>query len=281
MADMTTTAGMALCLQLQADLLRVQIECGELKEYDLSWLPGGKKVARKDGKFAKKDGGDSAGGSTKSPADNAIASLSRDAKGLSTTEKKGFDATLKEAGSMAGKSTKQALNSLKAAAAKAVKTAKDHPVETAVGVALAVGLAYTGVALVASLNAAIGAEAAAIAEVSESLAVKEAGPLVEKFIEHAVAESKFLVDEGLVAAKDVMTRSEIVETMKGITDSQLAAVKIDLAKGTRVAMREMATYQAVVNVFNTARLAVVAGVSASFLSQKKDAEQAAKRLKEI
>ena len=41
-------------LQCQIDLVRLQIECAELKEYDLSWLPGGKKVTRSAGRFAKK-----------------------------------------------------------------------------------------------------------------------------------------------------------------------------------------------------------------------------------
>ena len=43
-------------LQCQIDLVRLQIECAELKEYDMSWLPGGKKVTRDGGtgKFASK-----------------------------------------------------------------------------------------------------------------------------------------------------------------------------------------------------------------------------------
>lgn len=45
---------LARCLQLQADLLRIQIECAELKEYSAGWLKDGKKVMRQGGKFASK-----------------------------------------------------------------------------------------------------------------------------------------------------------------------------------------------------------------------------------
>ena len=47
---------LAQILQLQCDVAIAQIQCSELKEYDLSWLPGSKKVTRDrgTGKFAKK-----------------------------------------------------------------------------------------------------------------------------------------------------------------------------------------------------------------------------------
>lgn len=65
---MTTAVEMALCLQLEAGLLRIHIECAGLKEYSAPWMKGGGKVVREGGKFAK---GSGSGESEKASTDDA------------------------------------------------------------------------------------------------------------------------------------------------------------------------------------------------------------------
>lgn len=134
-------------------------------------------------------------------------------EGLPIQSRKSFNGMIKTGAAAMPDGFKKAMSAATSAGQKAIKTAKEHPVETTIGVIAAYGLLTTGAALVG----AIAAEGAMSAGVAEFLAASEGAELS--------AEAKMI-------AKTVReVRRPLIQLQERLASGELSLADLGLKEG--------------------------------------------------